>query len=551
MTDHGQKQDPERLPRGSALLSDAHLNKGTAFTMAERDALGLRGLLPPRVHTIDEQVTRVMDNYRAKQNDLDRYIHLMALQDRSETLFYRVVEEHLEDMMPIIYTPTVGQACQQWGHLFRRSRGLYISIHDKGHVVEILRNWRLHDVRVIVVTDGERILGLGDQGSGGMGIPVGKLSLYTACAGIDPGTTLPVMLDVGTENEALLRDPLYLGIRQARVRGAEYDELVDEFIKGVHEVWPKCLIQFEDFANINAFRLLERYRNQVCTFNDDIQGTASVTLSGLLSAMRLTGGKLADQRILFFGAGEAGIGIGDLIVSAMVEEGMAPDEARKRCWFVDSKGLVIKSRTDLAHHKLAYAHEFEACADLLGAVHALKPTALVGVSTMPKSFDRYVVQAMGRYNERPIIFALSNPTSKAECSAEEAYIWTQGRAIYASGSPFPPVTYGGRVFIPGQGNNAYIFPGVGLGVLACEAKHVTNRMFSAAARALAEQVLPSDLELGRIYPSLKRIKEVSAHLAAAVVKVAYDEGVAGVPRPADLLEFVRSKMWTPVYRSYV
>ena len=363
--------------------------------------------------------------------------------------------------------------------------------------------------------------------------------------------SLPVMLDVGTENETYLRDPLYLGVRRPRVRGQAYDDFVDEFITAVHEVWPKCLIQFEDFANINAFRLLERYRTKVCTFNDDIQGTASVTLAGILSALRFTGKRLSEQRILFLGAGEAGIGIGDLIANAMTEDGLSLEEARQRCSFVDSKGLVVKSRTDLASHKLHYAHDVPGCPDLLSAIHALKPTALIGVSTISKAFNREVVEAMGRYNERPIVFALSNPTSKAECSAEEAYGWTQGRAIYASGSPFPPVTYGGRVFIPGQGNNAYIFPGVGLGVVACEVRQVSNRMFSAAARALAEQVLGSDLEIGRVYPSLKRIQEVSANIAAAVAAVAYEEGTAGVPRPGDLLAHVRSRMWKPEYRTYV
>jgi malate dehydrogenase (oxaloacetate-decarboxylating)(NADP+) len=539
------------IPHGTVLLNDPLLNKGSAFTQEERDALGLRGLLPTHVHTMEEQVARVMDNYRAKQTDLERYIHLISLQDRNETLFYRVLADHLEDMMPIIYTPTVGLACQQWGHLFRRHRGMYISIKDRGHVVDMLRNWPHHDVRVIVVTDGERILGLGDQGAGGMGIPVGKLSLYTACAGIDPAHTLPVMLDVGTENEAYLRDPLYLGVRQGRLRGQDYDDFVAEFIQGVEEVWPKCMIQFEDFANINAFRLLEQWRDKVCTFNDDIQGTAAVTLAGLFSSLRITKQRLKDQRILFLGAGEAGIGIGDLIASAMVDDGMKPEEARRCCWFVDTKGLVVKGRDNLAHHKLPYAHEHPGCPDLLSAVQEIKPTALIGVSTLPKAFNRQVVEAMGALNERPLIFALSNPTSKAECSAEEAYGWTNGRAIYASGSPFPPCTVNGRVYVPGQGNNAYIFPGVGLGAVACETRRVTDRMFSEAARTLAEQVLESDLEMGRIYPSLTRIREVSAHIGAAVAQVAFRDKLARVPRPASVLDLVKSKMWQPRYVSYL
>ncbi|MGC4116013.1 MAG: NAD-dependent malic enzyme [Myxococcales bacterium] len=539
------------LPKGAALLHDPLYNKGSAFTEAERVALGLKGLLPPYVHTMDEQVARVMDNYRAKQTDLERYIHLISLQDRNETLFYKVVMENLEEMMPIIYTPTVGTACQQYGHLFRRPRGLFISAKEKGSYHKILKNWPHRDVRVIVITDGERILGLGDLGACGMGIPVGKLSLYTACAGINPAQTLPVLLDVGTENEAFLRDPLYMGIRQGRVRGREYDELVDEFVWAVQKNFPKALIQFEDFANINAFRVLENYRDQVLTFNDDIQGTAAVTLAGLYSALRITKKQLTEQTILFLGAGEAGVGIGNLICSAMVDEGLTMEQARKRCWFVDSKGLVVKNRADLAHHKLAYAHEHPGCATLAEAVDALKPTALIGVSTIAKSFTRPIVERMGQFNEHPIIFALSNPTSKAECTAEEAYTWTNGRAIYASGSPFPPCTLNGKTYVPGQGNNAYVFPGVGLGAVACEAKHVTDRMFSEAARALAACVLESDLEMGRIYPSLKRIHEVSAHIGAAVAKVAFKDGLAQIRKPADLLKYVKTQMWQPEYREYI
>jgi malate dehydrogenase (oxaloacetate-decarboxylating)(NADP+) len=536
------------LPRGEALLHDPLLNKGTAFTTAERAALGLSGLLPPHVHRLEEQVARVMDNYRNKQTDLERYIHLVSLQDRNETLFYRVVVDHIEEMMPIIYTPTVGQACQQWGHLFRRPRGLYVSWEDRGRVESVLRNWPLGDVRVIVVTDGERILGLGDQGVGGMGIPVGKLSLYTACAGIDPARTLPVMLDVGTENEGYLRDPLYLGLRQKRIRGEPYDAFVAEFVEAVQRVFPAALLQFEDFGNQNAFRLLEQWRGKVCTFNDDIQGTAAVTLAGLYSALRLTGKTLREQKLLFLGAGEAGIGIGSLVASAMIDEGATPEEARARCWFVDSQGLVVKSRTGLASHKLLFAHDAPAASGLHAAIEAIRPTAIIGVSTVPRSFDQRVIETLSRMNDRPIVFALSNPTSKSECSAEEAYRWSGGRAIFASGSPFPPCHLDGRTFVPGQGNNSYIFPGVGLGVVACRSRLVTDRMFSAAARTLASLVLPSDLELGRIYPSLTRIREVSAHIGAAVAEVAFRDGLAGVERPPDLLAMVKAAMWEPVYR---
>jgi len=539
------------MPKGEVLLHEPLLNKGTAFTLAERAALGLRGLLPPNVHTIEEQLARVLDNYRHKQTDLERYIHLVSLQDRNETLFYRLVTDHIEEMMPIIYTPTVGQACQQWGHLFRRPRGMYLSWNDRGQLEEILRSWPNPDVRVTVVTDGERILGLGDQGVGGMGIPVGKLSLYTACAGIDPAKTLPIMLDVGTENEGYRRDPLYMGLRQHRIRGDAYDAFVAEFVEAVHKVMPGALLQFEDFGNQNAFRLLERWRENVCTFNDDIQGTAAVTLAGLYSGLRLTGKKLRDQTILFLGAGEAGIGIGGLIASAMVDEGAAMEEARRRCWFVDTKGLVVKSRTDLAPHKLRFAHDAPPVADLVGAIRALRPTALVGVSTMPKAFGQAVIEEMSRLNQRPMIFALSNPTSKSECSAEEAYRWSKGQAIFASGSPFPPCVVDGKTFVSGQGNNSYIFPGVGLGVVATRARHVTDRMFAAAARTLASLVLPADLEMGRIYPALTRIREVSAHIGTAVAEVVFEDGLAGVARPADIARLVKSEMWEPRYRSYV
>jgi malate dehydrogenase (oxaloacetate-decarboxylating)(NADP+) len=539
------------FPRGEALLHDPLLNKGTAFTHAEREALGLRGLLPPNVHTIEEQLARVLENYRHKQTDLERYIHLVSLQDRNETLFYRLVVDHIEEMMPIVYTPTVGQACQQWGHLFRRPRGMYLSWNDRGQLERLLRAWPNPDVRVIVVTDGERILGLGDQGAGGMGIPVGKLSLYTACAGIDPAKTLPIMLDVGTENEGYRRDPLYLGLRQPRVRGGPYDAFVDEFVEAVSKVMPRALLQFEDFGNQNAFRLLERWRERVCTFNDDIQGTAAVTLAGLCSGLRLTGKPLREHTVLFLGAGEAGIGIGDLVASALVDDGMDLASARRRCWFVDTKGLVVRSRTDLAPHKVRFAHDAPPVGDLLGAIRAVRPTALVGVSTAPKAFTQEVIEEMSRRNERPMIFALSNPTSKSECSAEEAYRWSKGQAIFASGSPFPSCALDGKVFVPGQGNNAYIFPGVGLGVVAAHARRVTDRMFAAAARALASLVLPEDLAMGRIYPALTRIREVSAHIGAAVAEVAFEDGLAGVPRPRDVGALVKAEMWEPRYRSYV
>lgn len=539
-----------KMLRGLELLRNPLLNKGTAFTEAERDKLGLRGLLPPKVHTMEEQVQRVMGNYRRRGDDLDRYLFLTDLQDRNETLFYRVIIDNLEEMMPIVYTPTVGKACQLYGHIFRRPRGLYISYNDRGRIEQILRNWNIKDVRVIVVTDGERILGLGDLGAFGIGIPIGKLSLYTACARVHPAWCLPVMLDVGTENENLLKDPLYTGILQKRVRGEEYDKFVDEFIEATQKVFPGVLVQFEDFANINAFRLLEKYRNKVCCFNDDIQGTAAVVLAGIYSALRITKKPLTEQTLLFFGAGEAGTGIGDLIVSALVAEGMDEESAKKRCFFIDSKGLVVKSRSNLAEHKLKYAHDVPFCPDLLSSIDMVKPTMLLGVSGMPQTFTEPVIRKMAALNERPVIFALSNPTSKAECTAEQAYTWSDGRAIFASGSPFPPFTYNGKTFYPGQGNNAYIFPGVGLGVVACKAKYVTDSMFFTAAKTLASLVNESDLESGRIYPPLSTIKDVSAKIAEAIIEVAFKENLAQIKRPKNIAKYVQDIMYEPVYQQY-
>ena len=537
--------------RGVDLLHDPLLNKGTAFTHAERDALGLRGLLPPSITDQDHQLERVLGNIRRKTSELEKYIYLISLQERNENLFYRVVTEHLDEMMPIIYTPTVGLACQKYALIFRRPRGLYISLEDRGHVKQILQNWPHTDVRMIVITDGERILGLGDLGANGMGIPVGKLSLYTACAGIPPAQCLPIMLDVGTNNPTLLADPLYLGLSRKRLPGLAYDNLVNEFVTAVQEIFPRACIQFEDFGNANAFRLLHHYRDRVCTFNDDIQGTAGVTLSGLCSSLRLTGGKLAGQRILFLGAGEAGIGIGDLIVEALKAEGVPEDVARRQCWFVDSKGLVVRSRTDLVEHKLRFAHDHAPVATLLAAVEALKPTALVGVSGMPQTFTEPIVRAMAKLNKRPVVFALSNPTSKAECTAEQAYAWSEGRAIFASGSPFAPVTLNGVTHVPGQGNNSYIFPGVGLGVIATESTRVTDEMFLVAAQTLASLVTEGDLALGRIYPDLKRIREVSVEIAVAVAAVVFRHGLTRMQHPADLKAHVTAVMFDHKYPVYV
>ncbi len=542
---------PKKVFNGVDLLHDPKLNKGTAFTEEERDKLALRGLLPPRIFTGEEQSKRILENFHNKTDDLEKYIYMVALQDRNETLFYRTGIDNIEEIMPIIYTPVVGKACQLFGHIWRRPRGLYLTLNDKGRIAEVLRNWPMKKVGIIVVTDGERILGLGDLGANGMGIPIGKLALYTACAGVHPSLCLPITIDVGTNNEELLNDPLYIGLLQTRLRGEVYDELIDEFIWAVQDVFPGALIQFEDFSNQNAFRLLRKYQDQVCTFNDDIQGTASVTLAGIYSAIRITGQNLTDQKILFQGAGEAGVGIANLIVSALEAEGMSHDEAKRKCWLVDSKGLVVKSRDNLQDHKLTYAHDHKIVSSLISAMETLKPTILIGVSGQPQTFTQPIVEAMGKINEQPVIFALSNPTSKAECTAEQAYSWTNGRAIFASGSPFDPVTLNGKTYVPGQGNNAYVFPGVGLGIIESGARHVTNEMFFAAAKALAKEVSEDDLAKGSVYPPLPQIRDVSAVIASVVAEVAYERGLATVERPDDLLDYMKSRQYQPDYESYV
>lgn len=535
---------------GVKILHDPVRNKGTAYTEAERQSLKLTGLLPPRVHSIAEQELRVLGNVREKSTDLERYLYLVALQDRNETLFYRVVMNNLEEMMPLIYTPTVGKACQEFQHIFRAPRGIYVSLQDRGRVREIMQNWPHKDARIIVVTDGERILGLGDLGADGMGIPIGKLSLYTACAGIHPTQCLPVMLDVGTNNEKLLNDPLYNGLECRRERGERYDELFEEFMTAANEVFPGVLIQLEDFGNANAFRLLAQYRDQACLFDDDIQGTGAVAVSGLLSALRISGGKLSEQKILFLGAGEAGIGVADVFVSALAGEGVVAEEARKQCWFVDTKGLLVADRESIAEQKRPYAHEHAPIDSFLEAVKALRPTAIVGLSGQAGSFSKDVIEAMAQSNVRPIIFALSNPTSKAECTAEQAYTWSNGQAIFASGSPFAPVKFGNRTYVPGQGNNVYIFPGVGLGVIFSGARKVTDEMFLTAAYTLASQVTDSDLERGRVYPSLSRVRQVSALIARDVAKIAYDEGLTDKKEPEDLLSAIHESMFQPVYPHY-
>ena len=538
------------LSRGVKLLHDPVHNKGTAFTDAERDQLGLRGLLPPRVSSPDTQELRVIGNIRNKANDLERYLFLVSLQDRNETLFYRVLINHIEEIMPLIYTPTVGKACQQFCHIYRRSRGLYISLQDAGRVREILQNWPHSDARVIVVTDGERILGLGDLGAAGMGIPIGKLSLYTACAGIHPTHCLPVTLDVGTNNEELLNDPLYLGLERRRERGEAYDALVKEFISAAREVFPSALIQLEDFGNQNAFRLLRQYRDELCLFDDDIQGTGAVALAGLLGALRISGGTLDQQRILFFGAGQAGIGIGNTIAAAMVEQGLSLEEAHRTCWFFDSQGLLVAGRNDIPPQKAPFAHDHPAVDNFVEAIAALQPSAIIGCAGKAGAFTEQVVHAMAQNNERPIVFALSNPTANAECTAEQAYQWSEGSAIFASGSPFEPVKLGDKTYVSGQGNNAYIFPGVGLGAISSASRRVTDEMFLAAARVLADQVTDEDLAMGRVFPCLSRIREVSALIAAEVASIAYRQGLARGPAPENILEDIRGQMFQPLYPHY-
>ena len=533
--------------RGVELLHDPLRNKGTAFTEAEREKLALRGLLPHRVLGIEAQAQRILENFHGKPNDLERYILLMGLQDRNETLFYRVLLDNITEMMPIVYTPTVGTACSKFGHIWRRPRGLYISTDDRGRVRDLISHWPHDQVAIIVVTDGERILGLGDLGTYGMGIPIGKLALYTACAGVAPQHCLPVLLDVGTNRQELLDDPLYTGTLQKRVRGSAYQELVEEFVAEAERAFPHVVIQFEDFATQNAFDLLNRYRDRYTCFNDDIQGTAAVTLAGLIAAGRITGVQLPQNRVLFYGAGAAATGIGDLIVANMEHEGLGHDAAVGRIWFVDSKGLVVSSRTDLPPHKQRYAkdHAFEQ--DLEAIIRQVQPTALVGVSGQPQAFTEPVVRRMAELNDRPIIFSLSNPTSKSECTAEQAYTWTDGRAVFASGSPFDPVTIDGKKHVPGQGNNAYVFPGIGLGVIASQARYVTDEMFSAAARALADMATEECIESGCIFPPFASIREISVHIATAVAEIAYDQRLARTKRPKDLAAHIRESMWEPEY----
>jgi malate dehydrogenase (oxaloacetate-decarboxylating)(NADP+) len=534
-------------PRGQDVLRDPARNKGTAFTVEERLQYGLEGLLPPGVTSMELQIARRHAEIANLDDDLLKYLVLSDLQARNETLFYAVLMSDPATYMPLVYTPTVGEACQKFAHIFRAARGMYLPISARGRIEEILGNWPERDVRFIVVTDGERILGLGDLGAGGMGIPLGKLALYTACAGVPPHVCLPVVLDVGTNNQTLLEDPLYLGLRQNRVRGEEYLAFVDEFVAAVEARYPRCCIQWEDFANFNAVPILARYRDKICTYNDDIQGTAGVALAGMYAASRITGKKLTEQRFLFLGGGSAGTGIAELISQAMASEGMDIAEARSRNALFDINGLLVSSRNDLADFQTPFALDHAPIAHFVDAVKTLKPTAIIGVSAVPKLFTHEVIEAMAEINERPIIFPYSNPTSRSECTAEEAYQWSSGRAIFASGSPFPPIEIAGHHFVPGQGNNVYIFPALGMAVYATEATRVTDEMFIVAAKAVAEQVTDEDLATGLIYPPQSRILEASLHVAERVAEQIFAAGLARVPRPDDIGALIRDCAYRPVY----
>ena len=539
-------------PRGVAVLRNPWLNRGSVFTEEERDRLGLRGLLPPRVSTFADQVSRLKEVIDSEAAPINKYLTLESVHASDEALYFQLVMENVEEYMPLIYTPTVGEACQKFSHIFRYARGLYISSEDRGRVRELVANVPNHDVDIIVVTDGQRILGLGDLGVNGMGIPVGKLALYTACAGVNPQRALPVTLDVGTNNEEFLKDPLYMGLRQHRVTGPEYMALVEEFITAVRERWPNVLIQFEDFQNTNAFALLDAWRDRVTCFNDDIQGTAAVVVTGLYTAVRALKQKLSDQHILFLGAGAAATGIAHLIADAMAEDGIDRNEALKRIALFDSKGLVSSTRGDkLAPNKVPFAQAYENTTDFAQAIRQLKPTCIIGVSAQGGAFTEDVVKAMCEVNARPMIFALSNPTSKAECTAKQAYTWSEGKCLFACGSPFAPVAVGNKTFVPRQGNNSYVFPGIGFGCSFVRAKTIPNQIFLTAAKTLANLVSESDLANGSLYPPLSQVRELSAHIAVAVADYCFKNGLAQVERPADLDKAVREAMWQPTDPKFV
>ena len=531
---------------GVALLHNAAYNKSTAFTQEERDRLKLRGLLPAAIGTMATQLHRVLENMRRKESDIEKYIFLSALQERNERLFYQLIIENIREIMPLIYTPTVGQACKEFANIFRREKGFYITANDRGKIREILDNWPHKDIKIIVITDGERILGLGDLGANGMGIPIGKLSLYCACAGVSPEKTLPVMFDVGTNNEELLADPVYLGTNQKRLQGQDYFSLMDEFIAAVTDAYPGVLIQFEDFAADNAFVLLHKYRHTTFCFNDDIQGTAAVVLAGVYASTRISKKDFKDLKFTFLGAGSAASGIGSMIAQALMAEGLSHEKAHQRLWFFNSKGLVTRSRQNLPQHIQNFAHDLPDC-EFLEAIDIHQPDILIGATGSPGTFTEEIVARMAKIKARPGIFALSNPTNRAECTAQQAYQWSAGQAIFASGSPFDEVMLNGQTLRPGQGNNAYIFPGVGLGMIACQVKTIPDTIFLESAKALAKFVTEDDLALGSIYPLIDEIRSVSLNIATAVAKRAYADGLTEQPEPKDVKGYIRSMMYEPEY----
>ena len=533
--------------RGIDVLQDPALNKSTAFTEAEKQTLGIVGLVLNVTETEDLQLSRVMMQLSHKTTDLDRYIYLVNLLDHNETLFYRTVMSDPARFLPIVYDPTIGEACLKFGHIYRQTRGMYLSLNRRGKVKDVLKNWPQKDVRFICVTDGGRILGLGDLGANGAGIPIGKLQLYTACAGVPPQYLLPMYLDAGTNNEQYLHDPLYLGMRKTRPATDELFSFVDEFVEAVQEVFPKCCIHFEDWTGTDAVHLLQRYRDKYCVYNDDVQGTAGITLAGLINAAKLRGRKLKDEKYLFFGAGSAGIGLADLLCSARVAQGMTLKDAQSRVYMFDVHGLLESTRKDLVDFQKPYAHQHAPTRDFVAAIESIKPTTIIGVSTVGSAFTQKVVETMSRLNERPVILALSNPTEHAECTAEQAYTWSKGKAIYAAGVQFPPVHYDEQTFLPGQANNFYIFPAVGMAIFATQAKRVTDEMFIEAGQAVADQVPSALLDQGLLYPLQSNILETEIQTAARVAKLVFDSNLARVERPADMVAFIRGHVYKPEY----
>jgi malate dehydrogenase (oxaloacetate-decarboxylating)(NADP+) len=533
--------------RGLALLNDPARNKGSAFTEEERWRYGLEGLLPPSAESLDRQVERVLGHLATKPTDLERYIYLIGLSDRNETLFYRTAMSDPMRFIPILYDPTVADACLTFGHVYRRARGMYITRHMKGRIAKVLQNWPERDIRFICVSTGGRILGLGDIGANGMGIPIGKLQLYTACAAVPPSCLLPVLLDIGTTNDALRADPLYLGLREKPPSDKELDELADEFVTAIQRVFPGCCIHFEDWKGTDAIRMLKRYVDKVLCYNDDIQGTASVTLAGLTTALQIIDAQLIEQRVLFLGAGSAAIGIANLISSAMQIKGLSREAALGRISMFDIDGLLEPSRSGLSKDQAVYAHKAPPSKDLVETIERLKPTILIGVSTKGGAFNQHVVETMSRLNERPIIFALSNPTDKAECSAEQAYTWSKGKVLYAAGVQFPDVTLNGHTFHPGQANNFYIFPAIGLATYAARPRRLTDACFIAAAQASADQVGPDLRAKGMLFPSQANILETEITTATRIAEFMFDQGLAQAKRPRDTRTWIEGQLYRPVY----